>query len=462
MTKTASSAAPPAVNPFYFAAWRWHFYAGLFVIPFLVMLALTGAVMMIYSGVSNELGQAPDVVASGPALPVSAQARAAAAAVPGGMLTTYIAPESATRPAFFELSKDGASIAVSVDPYKGTVLGATDEAKTVRALAEKIHGTLLIGDAGDRLIEAAASLTILLIATGLYLWWPRRGGLAAAFVPKLTTRGRGFWKELHKTTGIWIAAFLMIFMLSGLAWTGIWGDTFVKPWSSFPAEKWDNVPLSDLTHASLNHSPLHEVPWGLELTRLPASGSSAGTPAVPQPVVLDTVAQWAAANGFVGQYKLALPMSETGVYSVSIDARNGDGFTPSDDRFVHIDQYTGNILADIRYADYKPVAKLMAWGIGLHKGMAGTWNFVFNLVYIALVLLLCASGIVMWWKRRPAGAFRLAAPPMPRDLPLWRGAILVGLVIALAFPMAGIALVCVLAADLLVITRVPALKRAFS
>ncbi len=461
MTKSDPSAAP-AVNPFYFAAWRWHFYAGLFVIPFLVMLALTGAVMMIYSGVGNELGQAPNVTPSGQALPVSAQARAAAAAVPGGMLTTYIAPESATRPAFFELSKDGASFAVSIDPYTGKVLGATDEATTIRALAEKIHGTLLIGTAGDRLIEAAASLTLLLIATGLYLWWPRRSGLAAAFVPKLAARGRGFWKELHKTTGIWIAGFLTLFMLSGLAWTGIWGDSFVKPWSSFPAEKWDNVPLSDLTHASLNHSPLHEVPWGLELTRLPASGSSAGTPAVPQPVVLDTVAQWAAANGFKGQYKLALPMSETGVYSVSVDARNGDGFTPSDDRFVHIDQYTGNILADIRYADYKPVAKLMAWGIGLHKGMAGTWNFVFNLVYIALVLLLCVSGVVMWWKRRPAGAFRLAAPPMPRDLPLWRGAILTGLVIALAFPMAGVVLICVLAADLLVITRVPALKRAFS
>ncbi|HWJ74849.1 MAG TPA: PepSY domain-containing protein [Kaistia sp.] len=459
---SATSHPAPAVNPFYFAAWRWHFYAGLFVIPFLMMLALTGGVMMIYSSVSNELGQAPNVVASGPALPVSAQARAAAAAVPGGMLTTFIAPESATRPAFFELSKDGASFAVAVDPYKGTVLNAQNEATTIRALAERIHGTLLIGDLGDRLIEAAASLTILLIATGLYLWWPRSGGLVQAFVPRLSARGRGLWKELHKATGIWIAAFLFLFMLSGLAWTGIWGDKFVKPWSSFPAEKWDNVPLSDLTHASLNLSPLHEVPWGLELTPLPASGSAAGRPAVPQPVVLDTVAQWAAANGFAGQYRLSLPMSETGVYTVSIDARNGDGFTPSDDRFVHIDQYTGNILADIRYADYKPVAKLMAWGIGLHKGMAGTWNFVFNLVYLALVLFLCVSGIVMWWKRRPSGVGRLAAPPMPRELPLWKGAILVGLAVSLAFPMAGIALICVLAVDMLVLTRVPALKRAFS
>lgn len=40
-----------------------------------------------------------------------------------------------------------------------------------------------------------------------------------------------------------------------------------------------------------------------------------------------------------------LPGGETGwVGTVSIDGRNGDGFTPSDDRFAHIDRYTGNIL----------------------------------------------------------------------------------------------------------------------
>ena len=33
------------LNPLYFAAWRWHFYAGLYVIPFLIMLSVTGIVI---------------------------------------------------------------------------------------------------------------------------------------------------------------------------------------------------------------------------------------------------------------------------------------------------------------------------------------------------------------------------------------------------------------------------------
>jgi uncharacterized iron-regulated membrane protein len=40
-----SSAQQDAVasTRLYRAVWRWHFYAGLFVIPFLLMLAVTGA-----------------------------------------------------------------------------------------------------------------------------------------------------------------------------------------------------------------------------------------------------------------------------------------------------------------------------------------------------------------------------------------------------------------------------------
>lgn len=234
-------------------------------------------------------------------------------------------------------------------------------------------------------------------------------------------------------------------MVSGLAWTGIWGDSFVKPWSSFPANKWDDIPLSDLTHADLNHDVLHEVPWGLEITPLPASGSTSGVAAVPSPVTLDSVAQWAAANGFSGQYKLAVPANEKGVYSVSRDGRNEDGANPSHDRFVHIDRYTGNVLADIRYDDYKPVAKMMAWGIALHKGMAGTWNFVFNLAYLALVVLLCVSGIVMWWKRRPSGA--LAAPLYPREYRLTAGVIAIAVVLGVLFPLGGLAILAFAAID---------------
>ncbi|MBB5751345.1 PepSY-associated TM helix domain-containing protein [Prosthecomicrobium pneumaticum] len=450
ITQPAADAA--ASTRLYRAVWRWHFYAGLYVVPFLVMLVLTGLVMMIYSDRSNELGWVPDVAVGGGLRPVSAQADAALAAVPGGRLTTYVAPQRADRPAFFQIESDQGSFAVAVDPYRGAVVATTDLGRTVRAIAEKIHGTLLIGDVGDRLIEVAASLSIVLVVTGLYLWWPRGSvGVARALFPNLALKGRAFWKDLHKSLGVWTAAFLLLFMLSGLAWTGVWGDRFAKPWSGFPAEKWDNVPLSDVTHAALDHGLPKEEPWALDATPMPASGSTAGAPGVGTPVSLDSVTAWAARNGFTGQYKLSLPMSETGVYTVAYDGRNQDSALPSSDRFVHIDRYTGNILADIRFADYSPLGKLMAWGIALHKGMAGPINFVFNLVYLAFVLLLCISGIAMWWKRRPAGA--VGAPRYAKDFRLSAGVSTIAVALGVLFPLGGLAILAFAVIDALLPKR---------
>ena len=73
---------------------------------------------------------------------------------------------------------------------------------------------------------------------------------------------------------------LLVFLVSGLSWAGIWGGKMVQAWSTFPAEKWDAVPLSDKTHADMNHAATKEVPWGLEQTPLPESGSTAGASGV--------------------------------------------------------------------------------------------------------------------------------------------------------------------------------------
>ncbi len=247
----------------------------------------------------------------------------------------------------------------------------------------------------------------------------------------------------------------------GLSWAGIWGDTFVKAWNTFPAEKWE-APLSDLTHADLNPHAEHDVPWTLEDTPLPASGSQVGEQVIPGPVTLDSAVAYARSLGFNGRFQLNLPADDIGVWTVSHDSMSNDGPNPAADRTIHIDQYTGKVLADVGYADYSVYAKMMAWGIAFHEGDMGNWNLALNTVFCLSVIFIAASGVVMWWLRRPSGARRLAAPPRPANLPLWKGAVLVGLFISMAFPLVGITLLALLALDLLVLSRIPALKRAFT
>jgi uncharacterized iron-regulated membrane protein len=451
---------------FYAAVWRWHFYAGLYVVPFLIMLAVTGLIMLWVSVIDGRDGENRiRITPQATELPVSAQADAARAAIADGVMKQYLSPRGSDRVALFQVDQGEAAFMVAVDPYTGTVLEQWPRQAGWYDFATDIHGTLLIGDVGDRLIEIAAGFAVVLIVTGLYLWWPRNGeGLASVLVPSFAARGRNLWKSLHRTVGFWVSALLLVFLLSGLSWAGIWGDRFVQAWSTFPAEKWDNVPLSDATHASMNHGATKEVPWALEQTPMPASGSEAGVSGIPEgtPVDIDTLAAFARTLGMIGRFQMALPDGEAGVWTLSQDSMSNDTPDPTSDRTVHIDQYSGKILADVRFADYSAGGKAMAVAIAFHEGDLGLWNVALNTVYCLCVIFLAVSGVVMWWKRRPANAGRLVAPPRPGELPLWKGAVVLGLFLCLAFPLVGITLLAVLAFDMLVVQNVPPLRRAFS
>ncbi|MFO1075312.1 MAG: PepSY domain-containing protein, partial [Geminicoccaceae bacterium] len=317
----------------YNAVWRWHFYAGLYVVPFLLMLAITGLIMLWVNALDGREGERGFRVApQATPLAVSALGEAARAAVPDGVLTQYLSPKAPDLAALFRVDRGEDAQMVAVDPFTGSVLGQWPRRAGWYDFAETIHGTLMLGTVGDGLIEIAAGFGIVLILTGLYLWWPRQGeGVASALLPNLGLRGRAWWKSLHRSMGFWIAAILLVFLLSGLSWTGVWGAKFVQAWSTFPAEKWDNVPVSDETHAAMNHGGIKEVPWALEQTPMPASGSPAGSAGIAAgvPVDLDGVAAFARAAGLSGRFQIALLKGEAGVWTISQDSMSGDGPDPT-------------------------------------------------------------------------------------------------------------------------------------
>lgn len=464
-----SPAAPIGVNKLYFAAWRWHFYAGLYVIPFLLLLAVTGMVMVWFSAIDPEYGERLQITSGAAPLSVQAQADAALAAHPGTSVTQYIAPWGPENPALVRLTPaEGPSRMLAVNPYDGAILRDMEHGATWEEFADHLHGELMqTGSAkpwGDFLIEVAASLALLLVATGLYMAWPRGRGLRSMLVPDVSASGRAFWKSLHAVAGTWISLVLVFFLISGLSWAGIWGGKFVQAWNTFPAEKWDNVPLSDATHAGMNHTAREEVPWALEQAPMPESGSQAGVPGVPAgvPVTLESVAALARSLGFDGRFQLAVPAGETGVWTISRDSMSWDSTDPTSDRTVHVDQYSGRVLADVGFADYSVYGKAMAVGIPLHMGLLGTWNAVLNIGLCLVLIGLALSSVVLWWKRRPSGAVRLAAPPRPDEVPFARGAILITLALSLAFPVLGITLLAVILVDLVILSPLPALKRAVS
>ena len=282
---------------FYSSVWRWHFFAGLYVVPFLLMLAITGLLMLASPWTDawqfGEKLTTVTVSANGQQrLPAQEQLEKVQAAYPAGQVVEFVPPSQVDQSSLFKVrGVEASTLLVFVNPYTGEVLGDFANADRLYAIGEEIHGTLLLGKTGDALIELAAGFGFLLVITGLYLHWPRNGtALRRLFIPGFLQRSgwsralgqgkRAGWKSIHSSVGFYLSLFLLFFLLTGMAWTGIWGQKLVQPWNSFPVEKragsWSSAPGLEREdeaqiHADLNTDTLNEVPWNLELSPVPLS-----------------------------------------------------------------------------------------------------------------------------------------------------------------------------------------------
>ena len=441
---------------FYNLAWRWHFYAGLFVAPFMVMLALTGIIylfkpqldLLMYSSLL-------EVPVGHHTVPADDLLQRVKAAYPQGQVTQYLPPVNAERSAQFVVKNAGHELNVFVDPYHGDILGEQDAKQNLQAIARAIHGELMIGTVGDRLIEMAAGWGVVLVVSGLFLWWPR-GQAAGILWPRLSSRGRLLWRDLHAVTGFWGATLLLVMLLSGMTWTGFWGKQYAQVWNVFPAAMWDNVPTSDIEARSLNSATRQTVPWAMENTPMPMSGDHAehmnhgnahAGPAAPE-VSLQDVQNIASERKVEPGYSITLPTTATGVFTIAVFADD-----PRNDATLHVDQYTGKVLADVRFEHYGTVARATEIGVMLHEGkMFGTFNQIVVLLICLMILLSAVSGVVIWWKRRPEGKF--GVPPLRHDLPTWKTGVAIMLVLAVVFPLVGASLLFVWLLDRFVLPRV--------
>jgi uncharacterized iron-regulated membrane protein len=471
----------------YRTLWRWHFYAGLFVMPFLLVLAITGTLYCFQPQLEPLLYPHRMVVepAVTPRLGEDALLARARAAMPAGsMVTTASINADPTRSAAFVFrSVDGEKQSIYLNPYTGEVLGTLSVEHRFMQVDRMIHRKLLLGKPGELIMELAACWTLVMIGTGVALWWPREAlPVRAMLVPRLKLRGRPFWKNLHAVMGIWLAAGALAFVLTGLPWSGSWGKQFkalaTRANLGSPAGAWGSSNLRSTIPDRSNNAavvttaramsgdgdampgmimddlPLQKTPWAVGDSTVPQSRGGALLRSWPSVLSLEGVVAIARSRGLTDGYDVALPASPTGVYTVSSFPAD-----PRQERTLHIDQYSGAILKDIGYRDYGAVSKAVSYGTSLHMGRYfGLANQVLCAVISLGLAGMTVTGCAMWWKRRPQRS--LGAPPRERNAPPMRGWISGLVVLGIVFPLMGATMLVVWLADRVVFGR--AMRRVAS
>jgi uncharacterized iron-regulated membrane protein len=462
MIKSKNRASTSDSN-LYRALWRWHFYAGLLVIPFLLALSASGLLMLLSKPIDGLLQQdLTRINAESKVLPASALLSHVQEQFPQSRVKLYIPPAEADHSAQFILESHhvgghhgghGAPTTTAyLNPYNGEILGELDPTTTIYARIQAFHGKLYLDDLGDSLIEISAGLAILMVLSGIYLALQRHGW--REIIPPTSLSSRTDWRRLHGFIGLVIAIPLLFFLLSGLSWTNVWGGKLTQAWSSVPSTRFVAPPAEE-THESMNHEGVHRVPWALEQTPMPQSTLATD---ISVKINLDQVTRIAAEQGF-NHFRVHIPADEQGVWTISATTMAGDLTNPLQERTLHLDRHTGDVLADLRFADYPLMGKAMTAGIPLHQGDLGLWNLLVNLIFSALVILMIVGGMMMWWKRRPHKTLSLSPPPAQPTTS--KVVVVLMLIAALCFPLSAAAIAVIIAFDLLLISRVQRLRLIF-
>jgi uncharacterized iron-regulated membrane protein len=456
----------------YRAVWRWHFYAGLFVAPVLLLLAITGSLYLFdreFEGWWDS--DFAKVKVEGQHQSLAAQESVAQAVDPASTVKRVVLPFSADDTAKWLLQGgDGRKHEVHVNPYTLQITGIRNPDDAVMAFIRRIHGTLLGGEIGSHIVELVACWTLVMLVTGLWMWWPKHWRIQGIFVPRIGVGGRRMWRDLHAVPSALVSMFVIALVLTGLPWSAFWGvqlaklgDTvpFVAPTPNFAAHapalhaehKSQITKAMPPAHDHMDHSEhmmptddpeAAKIPWVIQNSPQPKGGAPLVGIATVEPhlVMLDRAK-------FGEGVRIFYPDGPGGTFMINYIPDKAEG-----QRTIHVDPANGRVLDDIGWEQYSPGGRLIEWGTMLHMGRQyGLANQLANLLVCLMLIGAVISALVHYWKRRPKG--EVGAPSVHADAGLPNGLKAALIAMAIVFPLVGASMLPILAVTYLRSRRKP-------
>ncbi len=424
----------------YRTLWRWHFYAGLFVMPFILILSVTGAIFLFKPQIDRwEEGSFLGLSAVNAVSP-NQQLQAAILAFPGAQFESYRLPEHISDAAMITLVRDdgGTKRQVFVSP-QGKMLDSLDPDSRVTEVVSEIHGSLLAGKYGSWLVELAGSWAIVMVLSGLYLWWPSGRRLAGVLWPRLLQGKRAFWPDLHAVTGFWVSGFALILLITALPWAGVWGEAFkqVRTQMAWTKDRPDWKIGAEDNHSDHDHKAMIQQ----QESGIPLAG------------LADIVTKAKAERGLFFPVLIKPPGSDGNiVWTVKSETQN----LPQRVAITY-DMATGKELSRSGQAEKHPIDRAIAYGIAWHEGQLFGWiNQLIGLLTAIALITLMISGFVMWRRRKPEDM--LGAPPLPATPAKIRGVVAIILLLAAVLPLLAASLIMLWVFERVLLPHLPRLS----
>lgn len=272
---------------------------------------------------------------------------------------------------------------VFVDPGDGRILGSRAWRGNIAAVVYDLHYSLLAGRNGRDIVGFLGIGLLFSLASGLYLWWPRAGGLRRALhVKRRAPLSRRVY-DIHKWVGLPAAVLLSLSALSGLA-------------MQFPET------TRAIAHTLL---PAHAPRMEPQPTADVPPGGTGLAAAIAQ-------AQAAVPDGRIR--RILMPSGEIGTFRISL-RRPGEMLKSGGLNSVTIDARTGRVTQAKTTRAYRAADWFLAWQFPLHNGEAFGLAARMGMVVLGLLpITLYVTGLLIWYGKHRARQRSKSARPRRR------------------------------------------------
>ena len=350
------------------ALFHVHLWVGVIAALYLVIVSITGAALVFRIDLQRAVH--PHLFTPSGAGPLARPLtvlEAVAAAYPDGGVSGVDSPTTA-RPTYLAYVTTGERFhTVLIDPVSADILGELPEHSVVTTLQD-LHFDLLAGPAGRVVNGIGGFYLLVLCVTGMVVWWPGRAGWRRGFTIDWSRPWKRVTWELHGAIGI-----LAVVLVGMWAVTGIY---FAFP-TGFRAA------VNQISPLTVGVTPTSD-------------SSGAGTERRPTWGALIARARAVEPDTFVA--RVVVPATEESPCQVLFSDERPTPVGTAALRTVHLEQFTGERLAEALRSKPTLGDTIMEWIAPLHVGSFGGLGVKLAWLVTGLApALLGAAGLILWW-----------------------------------------------------------------
>lgn len=262
---------------------------------------------------------------------------------------------------------------IYVNPYSGSILKIYDEETDFFNIIKMLHWSLLLTtEVGQPIVGYATIIFVLMLITGLIMWWPKRKKQRKQrfrFIWTKKTRWRRKNYDLHSILGFYASLIMLIVALTGMVWAFKWFQGLVYVTAAGTTEMPDLRPSQSVYDGEVIMNPLDKS-LNYVLQNYPTCVAFRFTP----------------------------PKDSSGVIDIGIQQYH--------DRYAvlhnaQFDQYSGAILKERQHKDKNFGEKLITANYDIHTGsILGIPGKILAFMASLISTSLPVTGFLVWRGRK--------------------------------------------------------------